>query len=205
MKNQKAIISFAKVKEHDFTDLAQNIVNKMTGNAYFPKPTPTLSVLQAAINEYADALAKCNDGTKVDTDNKNTKRAALEKHLGHLANYVNTIAEGDITKLDSSDFPLTKLPEPVGILPAPTDFKVLDGVIPGQVAVEWNKVPQALAYVMVYATMPAPANIEDWHGKTFTSIKNNISGLESGKKYVFKVAATSRKATTLAHIFSQLQ
>ncbi|MEI6056508.1 MAG: hypothetical protein WCR55_10675 [Lentisphaerota bacterium] len=204
MKNHKAIISFVKIKDHELGDLAQNIVTKMTGNTAFPKPVPALTVVQTAIKEYADALTKCQDGNKLDTATKNAKRAVLEKHLAHLGNYVNNIAEGDLILLDSTGIPLTKLPEPIGILPAPTNFRVTDGDNPGEVCVQTDKVEKALTYVVVFATVPAPANIEDWHAKTFSSVKNWIAGLESGKKYIFKVAATSREANNYSsYNFSQ--
>ena len=119
MKTQKAIISFSKTKDHELADIGQAIANKMTNNPNYPTPTLSISDLQAAITAYSSALIQAQDGSKADVVAKNASRTTLENDLSALGNYVNLIADGDALKLQSSGFPLTKLPEPIGILDAP--------------------------------------------------------------------------------------
>jgi len=54
-----------------------------------------------------------------------------------------------------------------------------------------SKVPDANGYQVLYAISPAPENDLEWYSKLFSSTKGKISGLKSGSKYIFKVAATS--------------
>ena len=198
MKHQKALTNLSKVRDNDLTEISQTIVSKMTKNEDYPNPAPALSVVQAAIIEYSDALIKCDGGTKEDTAVKNKKRATLEEQLAHLGGYVNSIAEGDLVLLDRSGFPLSKLPEPVGFLPAPENFKVTDGENPGEIYYEMKPNKRAHGYIFIYAQVPAPEKLEDWHGKTSSMAKGWIRGLESGKKYAFKSAYSSSEADKIS-------
>ena len=195
MHKQKAIVDFSKFKDNDLVVFAQGIESKMTNNPDFTKPTPALAVIQTAINEYSAAIAKAHDGTKQDTAVKNDKKKILAELLAKLAAYVNGVANGDIAKLDGSGIPLTKLPATVGILPAPENFTVTTGDISGVAYLEMKKVPKAKGYVALYAKSPAPADRKDWQSLLFTKTKDTVTGLESGKKYLFMVAAASTESS----------
>ena len=194
MRKQKAIIDYSKVKDNDLNELAQLIVDKMTGNPDFLTPTPTLIVVQASVTDYSGALVKSKDGTKQDTADKNAKRLILEENLAELADYVNDTAKGELVMLEGSGFPLTKIPEPVGILLPPEPFEVSEGENPGEVKIKINVDKKATDYIVLFAQDPPPANDAEWQSKTFSKATGLITGLESGKKYVFKAAATSAEA-----------
>ncbi|MEI6055473.1 MAG: hypothetical protein WCR55_05360 [Lentisphaerota bacterium] len=198
MKHQKALTNLSKVKDNDLAEMSQTIVSKMTKNADYPNPTPALTVVDAAVKAYTNALIKCDGGTKEDTAVKNEKRLTLEGHLTHLGNYVNLVAEGDLVKLDRSGFPLSKLPEPVGFLPAPEKFIVTDGENPGEVYYEMKPNKRAHGYIFIYALVPAPEKLEDWHAKTSSNAKGWVGGLSSGKKYTFKAAYSSSDADKIS-------
>jgi hypothetical protein len=173
------------------------IVNKMTNNSYFPNPEPNLATIQTAITVYADALVKCLDGTKQDTATKNAYRLNLEDLLGSLGNYVNLIAQGDLIKLDSSGFIISKIPEPVGILDAPPSFNVLLGNNSGEVTIEIGVVDRASGYIVLYSELPAPADNEHWNSKLFSKSKGLLTNLKAESKYAFKAAATSSEANRI--------
>ena len=197
MKTQKALIDFSKSKDRDLAHEAQNIVSKMTNNANFTNPTPSLATLQAAISAYADALVASNDGSKADTANKNAQRVALESYLSALAAYVNSTAAGDLVKLDSSGFALSKLPSPVGILDAPATLTVDYGKNPGEVNIIIGTVERASGYIVLYTPLPAPADNDEWYSKLFSKSKGTLTHLNSAVKYVFKAAATSAEANKM--------
>lgn len=204
MRKQKTIISYAKINDTEFADLVQHIITRMTKNTDFPTPSPTLAVIQASYKAFIDALAKAKEGSKQDTANKNEKRSELEVNLSNLGNYVNAVANGNIVKLDGSGFPISKLPENIGILPAPDYIHVTDGDNHGELNVEICPVAKALSYTVLYAESPAPENDMDWYNKTFSKSKGTIVGLARGKKYIVKVAATSSEANKLGYYnFSQ--
>jgi len=196
MKNQKAVISFAKTKDHELADIAQAIANKMTNNLNFSSPTISLSDLQAAIAAYSSALIQAADGSKADTATKNACRITLENDLSTLGNYVNLMAEGDLVKLQSSGFPLTKLPVPIGILEAPV-LTVHYGENAGEMGIDISPIPKASGYIVLYAPTPAPADNNDWNSKLLSSTKGLLTHLKVETKYVYKAAAISSEANKM--------
>ena len=196
MKTQKAIISFAKTKDHELADIAQAIANKMTNNLNFSSPTISLSDLQAAIEAYSSALIQAADGSKADTATKNACRLTLEHDLSTLGTYVNLITDGDLLKRQSSGFPLTKLPEPIGILEAPV-LTVHYGENPGEMVIEISSIAKASGYIVLYAPTPAPADNNDWNSKNLSSTKGILTHLKSEIKYVYKAAAISAEANKM--------
>jgi hypothetical protein len=196
MRTQKALINFSKTKDNDLSNTAQNIVNKMSLNPYFTDPQPPLATLQDAINAYTTALVKAKDGSKEDTANKNACRLTLESTLFSLGNYVNLIAETDLVKLDSSGFPVSKVPEPIGILPAPS-LTVGYGKNPGELTIDIDVVPKASGYIVLYSQSPAPAENTEWYQILLSTSKGMLIHLTSGTKYVIKAAAISSEANKL--------
>ena len=196
MKNQKARISFVKVKDHELTVVGQNIVNKMTINAHFSEPKPALMSVQEMIITYSDALLKAKDGSKQDTAYKNACRLNLENALSSLGSYVNLTAQADIVKLESSGFPLSKIPEPIGILAAPT-ITVTYGNNPGEIHIECSVIPNASGYMILYSPLPAPADNNEWYSKQWSGSKGTLTHLKSEIKHVFKAAAISTESNKM--------
>lgn len=163
MQQERILTSFAKVKQNDLADVTQSIINKMTKNPYFSSPSPALNVVQAACKAFSEALVNSIRCNVEDTIIKNAKRKTLEKHLSHLGSYVNSVAEGDLVKLGSLGFQISKPRKTVGFLPAPELFKVTDGENPGEIYFNMSSVKRANGYVVSYAQAPAPVNNEDWH------------------------------------------
>jgi len=196
MKIQKARISFVKVKDHELAVVAQNIVNKMTINAHFSEPKPALMSVQEMIIIYSEALLKAKDGSKQDTAYKNACRLNLENALSSLGSYVNLTAEADVVKLKSSGFPLSKNPEPIGILAAPT-ITVTYGNNPGEIHIECSVIPKASGYMILYSPLPAPADNNEWYSKQWSGSKGTLTHLKSEIKHVFKAAAMSTESNKM--------
>ena len=197
MRIQKAIIDYTGIRDNDLTEVAQLIVDKMTGNLDFPTPVPPLATVQTSITDYSTALVKAMDGTKQDTADKNAKRKILEGNLSQLADYVNDTAQGDLVMLEGSGCPLTKPPEPVGILPAPESFDVSEGEDPGEVKIKIEVVDRASGYLVLYHVLEegiGPPPDAEWQRKHLSKATGMITGLPSGKKCEFKAAATSAEA-----------
>ncbi|MEI6056338.1 MAG: hypothetical protein WCR55_09810 [Lentisphaerota bacterium] len=197
MRKQKAIVNFTSYKDLELGSVTTHIITGMTSNAYFPTPTVPIKTVQTALTSYLDALGKCGNGSKVDTDNKNTKRAELEELLSTLGTYVNTVAKCDKTKLDSTEFPLTKVPEAVGVLPAPSYIHASDGEGRGSINIEVSKVEKASGYIILYCESPADEDNAKWQPKLSSKTKCTISGLKSVTKYSFKGAAYSTESNKM--------
>ena len=189
----------AKYSEKSLAAIAQNIVNNMPTDPDFPNPTPSISSVDKSLKAFEDALEKCFEGTKQDTAYKNEKRKELILKLSNLGDYVNTVSNGNLVKIDGSGFPLTKLPEPVGILPHPDYIHISDSDNHGELAVEISNVPKASGYLVLYSEVPAPANFKEWHSTIFSKSTGVLVDLKSATKYAFVAATMSPEANRLNH------
>ena len=105
----------------------------VTDNANFPKPTPALADVTAALTAFTVALADAVNGGKEMTSIKNANRAELASLMRLLANYVTETSDGDMTKRLSSGFPYQKPNRiSVGALPAPRPPTLRQGEHSGQ-------------------------------------------------------------------------
>ena len=96
----------------------------MTGNANYPAPSPSLPVVQAALDEFFTSITDAMDGGKTLTAAKNSKRKALVLLVRTLACYVQVACNGDYAVLLGSGFPAHKQRLPIGTLPVPKKFDV---------------------------------------------------------------------------------
>ncbi|MEI7478632.1 MAG: hypothetical protein WCJ81_09485 [bacterium] len=197
MRKLKAIISFEKYKDLEVADIASHIILSMTNNASFPAPPVPLKTIQTALTAYNEALKKSYEGSKADTATKNLKRKDLQALLSTLGNYVNLVADGDVVMLDNSGYPISKIPETVGVLPPPAYLHVTDSDVKGQLHVAVSPVAKATVYVILYCEAPAPEDNSKWQAKLLTRSTGTISGLKSTTRYVFKAAACSTASSEL--------
>jgi hypothetical protein len=80
-------------KVADLILYANNIVQKLTGNASFPTPTPTLAALTAAVNDLHTAETAALSRTTGAATVRNDKRAVLVGELQQLRGYVQGVAD----------------------------------------------------------------------------------------------------------------
>ena len=102
----KAITDFSRYTASELAPVAQQIREQMLAAVTtFPAPPITMSVLGDLIRGYTDALAAkaSRDTTKIIAFN--VARHELEGALGIDADYVNSIADGDATKVAASGYP----------------------------------------------------------------------------------------------------
>ena len=188
MNSQKVTTNFGKYKDTDLNQKAQHIVDSLTGNAHFPTPAPALTVLQTAITDYANALAKAVDGSKEDTVLKNQARDGLEKLLVKLALYVQLNSNDDPAIILRSGFDISKPHAPIGVVPKPDGFTVIAGQEKGSIDLGLNTVTGAVGYQYEYTDAPLTAT-SVWAVIVDTSGGITIHHLQSGKEYAFRVAA----------------
>ena len=93
---------------------AENIVKRMTGNPYFPAPTPALAALTTAIDELRAAEAAALARTKGAATVRNQKRTVVVSQLHTLRGYVQTVADADPANapaiIESSGLAVRKAP-----------------------------------------------------------------------------------------------
>ncbi len=182
MRKQKVLIDFSSYSDSGLAAQAQSIETAMTGNANFTTPTPPLTDLTAAITAFNTAMTDASTGDHTTVEIKNQKRKLLEVVLHQLALYVEAQSAGDVAKMRSSHYNVSKEPAPVGPLPKPTGFKVVPGG-KGEVGLALDKLDGASSYQFEYKLSTAT----DWINKTATRSKILLTNLESGKEHSFRV------------------
>lgn len=183
MSKRKILITFSKLSEAELQLKADFIIKNLTNNPYFATPTPSLAEVEAALDDFNVALLKAKEGAKVDIAIKNNKKTILLNLLKDLALYVQLEGKGDEAALISSGFTLQKLPQPVGILAKPKNFKVMN-LHPGITKLSLSSIYGSRMYLYEYRAL----NSTTWESTTDTKTTVLLNNLTKGTEYEFRVA-----------------
>lgn len=169
----------------------RQVVTAMTGNANFATPSPTLVTITAKAD---DLETKFNDAqaarltAQQKTSLQDTSERDADAAVTQLASYVDNASAGDSTKIQSAGMEVRATPSPVGTLPAPAGLVALIGDLDGEIDLDWDSVRGATSYVMQRS--PDPPTATSWQSAGVTTkSKGSVTGLTSGTKYWFRVAA----------------
>ena len=170
---------------------ASQVVTAMTGNANFTTPAPALTVITSKAGtletSYNDALAARQTAQQLTTV-QNTAERDLELALTQLAAYVENASAGDAAKIQSAGMDVRAAGAPVGALPAPLGLVALVGDMDAELDLDWDSVRGATSYVVQKS--PDPITSTSWQQAiVVTKSKGTVTGLVSGTKYWFRVAA----------------
>ena len=177
-----------RLSDNDLSARAKYIKDRLTDNANFPTPDPTLATVQVAISAFDAALLQARTGNRQDIVMKNAKRAELVDLVHLLGNYVLFTSKGDATVATSSGFHIAKGPEPSPAIAAPEGVQLDSGINAGDLVLTFKKVPAARSYVYAVAEDPLTTDSQ-WQTQVGTVAKNTFTGLSSGKRYWCRVAA----------------
>ena len=133
-----------------------------------------------------EALAKAKTGNKEWMAIKNNKKAIAIALLEELADYVLAISKGDKALIFSSGFEAAI--ESNGS--EKTSIEILEVILsaPGQATLRAKNQKNAVAYVHQYTTeIPGPNTL--WHSAGCTKGDYTFTGLETDKRYWFRVVA----------------
>lgn len=172
---------------------ARLIVQNMTANvANFPRPTPSLAemtaVIDAAEQAYNAALTARNI-SKQRTAELEQQEDLLDDMAGRMAGFVESASGGREDIILSSGMDV-RAPNVASGQPPPTPSSVnaTTGDHEGEVDLSWNSSPNAKSYIVQVS--PNPPTETSWKQATVvTASKVTISGLVSGTKNWFRVAA----------------
>ena len=168
---------------------SKHVEAQMTANANFATPSPALADVTAARTALEAAIAVAESGAHAAIASKNVAAKKLTNQLVQLARYVNSVAGSDVDVAVSSGFDLSKMPDPIDKLEAPTKFEAERGSITGQVALRWKGVRGGRMY-NTYICEGDPAMDGKWtFAGSSSRSKLTVTGLTTDKMYAFKVAA----------------
>ena len=187
METVKVIYNFSKVKDDELDTKSQEIIKRMTGNANFPTPVPTLEKLTIDTKAYDDSLVALSSGGAEATARKNEARKELIQTLRLLGLYIQANCQNSETIALSSGFAVQKAPTPVGVLAKPENFEVINGPASGSLEIRCKKIDRAKSYV--FEVTPAPVtDASVWTPRYGTSRSYLFDDLKRGKEYAFRMA-----------------
>ena len=170
------------------------ILTAMALSPFYANPAPTLGNVTLALTGFSTAMGDAAGGGMTFTSTKNDKRAILVALLRQLASYVTVTANGNLTVLLSSGFPIQKPQrQPVGELPAPANLTVTLGVLSGQLHANAAPVAGAAIYNWRLATAAAPTVVVQ--SAQTTAANNTFTDLTAGVVYNTAVNAVGAAGT----------
>jgi hypothetical protein len=170
---------------------AQTAATACAGTALADPTPPEVTALAAACTALETAMA--DRATKEQEFRaavvvQDQKRAALEVAYSSLGSKVQTISEGDAAFINAHGFDVVGAKTPVGPLPAPAGLEATMSDQPGQVDLMWEPVRGAKTYIVQKCADPMTEG--NWQQVDLcTKSKFTVTGLVSGTKYWFRVAA----------------
>jgi len=191
-KKVRALIGFPGMKDDELMVTAQTIIRAMEDNPYFPAPTPSLEEVQHQLDDYVEKLAMTRKGGSMeDTALKNESKWRLAMVLRKLAYYVNAEAEGHLSTLLSSGFPVNK-PFATSLTPLTVEqVRLRDGRQSGQVRLDFDKQRNVRLYEYRYRELADEETPWSDRFTTTSSRGNIIMPLKEACKYEVQVRAVN--------------
>jgi hypothetical protein len=170
--------------------LIENVPEKMKNNPAFPNPPAALAELEKQAPVFRESLRKARNRDKEWVAVKNNKKAEVLVLLEEVAAYVTATSQGDRALILSSGFDATD--ETTGSAKPFIGSLQVDIGIPGEAILHAINQKGAVAYVHQYATeAPGPNTV--WISQGSTTGDYTFTGLQSDKRYWFRIVAIGRK------------
>jgi hypothetical protein len=194
MKKQKLKINFSRSTDTVVDLLTAYILICMTGNTYFPNPTPTLTQLAESLSSFRNALEDAKTRASLAIAQKNAARRELESLLKALGLYIMSIANGDVVALASTGYPMTKVPGPRTIS-NPGFVSLEKGDSSGEMVASIKPDKPSPGYIyQISSTDPAAEGETVWNSFGSTANKCRFTGLVPGSKYWVRVIAIGARS-----------
>lgn len=185
---------FRQISDDELLVQVETVLAAMDTNANFVTPTPDLTAVTAAKDDFSAklAIARKRSGPE-ETELKNQSRVALAELLKQLAFYVSTTAAGNLAVILSSGFQATAYPRRGRVPERPYAVRLADGRLSGQLVFMLPKVPGALFYEYRYGIVDDVTKEYAWGEPVLTtsSRDNLIADLEEGMRYGLQVRAVN--------------
>jgi hypothetical protein len=167
----KLIISFDRLGDAAFDVKASLIYNSLKDNKSFPQPwlayVPQLADLNAAVDNYHILFEAALSRDRVKIASRESARRILTKLLKQLAPYLELIANGDVSKLQTTGYSLRRdIVRSLNLDPlmAPANFHFERGELSGSMVAWADSLPGAGSYHLMTCT--GDPNIElNWENR----------------------------------------
>jgi hypothetical protein len=187
MKNR--ILSIKRQRDSELITTGHRVKEKMTDNPNFPDPPAALDATIKLLPEFL-SLVSHSKGRDIEVvAGKKEKKLMLASLLTEVANYVTITCKGNRGMLLSSGFPISG---EVNNKDKPVIEKLqVELGPPGIATTRVKRLRDARAYIHQYTDEP-PTSKTIWAHMASKEAKYTFRGLQSVKKYWFRVAAITR-------------
>jgi hypothetical protein len=173
----------------DLIQKSRHFVISMTGNSYFPSPSPDLGSITTQIDALENAYGVSLTRVMGSVPTMHTEARLLRFMLHTLGAYVQNIANADAAST-SEIIASAGMTEKKPIQRKPKEFNVKNGRIKGSVELNMKAVVHG-AYI--YQMSTDPANDSGWSTICIsTRVKFIQTGLKSGGIYYFRSSVVSK-------------
>lgn len=193
MKKLKVLLDFIKLAVAEKIAFYRNVIAKLTDNATFPTPIVPLTEAKAAVDKMEVSYLASKDGSHTAIATLRADEEAVDKIFHKEATYVDSVSDGDESKILSSGFHASKQPDSI----QKPVLAVEDGPNSGSVKLVARAVPKAGAYIWQYSKDTLPTDESGWKlAGTGTRSFFELTGLTVAAKYYFRMAAVTTEGTT---------
>lgn len=193
--------SFARYTDANVEVTASHILSKMDGNPNFPGPIPVLAEISDALEVYDNALMAAQSRAPQDIRVKNEARRNLTLLLKELGLYIIATAKGDVIKMATSGFSLSKVPSPrITDNPGPVILK--QGNSSGKLeALIKPERPSPSYLFQITSSDPALGEVS-WNSYGSTVNKFVFTGLVRGATYWVRAVAIGGRGQQVVGAYS---
>lgn len=193
---QKLRINFKKFTDSEFDLLAAYILICMTGNTFFPNPTPTLEQLSVSLGQFREALEGAKTRASLAIAQKNAARRELESILKSLGLYLMSVGGDEVLALASTGYPFTKVPG-LRTISNPGYVLLEKGDSTGEMVASVKPDKPAPSYIFqVSSTDPEGEVPAIWNSFGSTVGRFKFTNLVPGGKYWVRVIAIGSRGQT---------
>lgn len=182
----KANVGFSGYSDPNFLALFLAVLAGLA-NKIFVNPPVTLVDLQVAGDDFTAKLKDASSRSKDDVKAKNNSRDALEDVMKKLGNWVTTVANGDRSVVELSNFKARKVSAPRAPIQKPENIQASKGTNTGDVVVSIDPVKNKVTYCYGYRVSGDEKSA--WTEIYFSRKEYMIKSLTKGVNYDFRVAA----------------
>jgi hypothetical protein len=187
----KVALNIYNLTDADALAKAQTAATACAGTALADPTPPEVTALATACAELDAAMADraaAEQTLKAAVVVQGQKREALEPAYSALGSKVQALSDGDAAFINAHGFDVVGAKTPVGPLAAPENLQATMSDHSGEVDLMWEPVRGAKTYIVQKCADPMTE--ANWQQVDLcTKSKFTVTGLVSGTKYWFRVAA----------------
>lgn len=185
-----------RLKTSDLIAKSLQVESKMTGNALYANPTPTLADITAARVELEARAVASAMGDRQLCSYRRDQEEVLRDLLRRLAAYVKLTAHSDSDVL-SSGFDVYSEAVSISRLSRPSNVEAKRSDLSGKVELSWKPVRGSQHYLVEMAVNDPETENTSWTLVSYSSrSKLEIDSLTPGSYYWFRVLALGAKGSS---------